>query len=348
MIRDAHTLLARLRTIHAAIRDQVVVACEQTAIQQLSRIVADQAGDVVYAIDRISEEVLLRHFEQLGHDWSFVLIAEGVGEDGVLIFPPGSDPDTVELRIIIDPIDGTRGLMYQKRPAWILTGVAPNRGSATSLDDIELALQTEIPLVKQHLSDSFWALAQHNVEGERFNRITQEHYPLFPQPSQATTIEQGYGGIARFFPGGRAELAAIDDEVVLRLLGPCLPGKVQAFEDQYISTGGQLYELLSGHDRWVADLRPLLSVLHDVGLCCHPYDLCTELIARMAGIIVTDEYERQLSAPLNVTAELSWIGYANTALYQQVAPVLRTLLQEHALLAPEKRDLSKGVDDVVH
>lgn len=348
MIRDAHTLLARLRTIHAEIRDQVVVACEQTAIHQLSRIVADQAGDVVYAIDRISEAVLLRHFEQLGHDWSFVLIAEGVGEDGVLVFPPGSDPDTVELRIIIDPIDGTRGLMYQKRPAWILTGVAPNRGSATSLKDIEVAVQTEIPLVKQHLSDSFWAIATQSVEGERFNRMTQERYPLFPQPSQATTIEQGYGGISRFFPGGRAELAAIDDEVVLRLLGPCLPGKVQAFEDQYIATGGQLYELLSGHDRWIADLRPLLSVFQTVGLCCHPYDLCTELIARMAGIIVTDEYEQQLAAPLDVTTEISWIGYANTALYQQVAPVLHTLLRERSLLAPGKRNPSNGGDDVVH
>ena len=348
MIRDASLLLTRLRTIHEAIRDKVVIACEHTAIQQLSRIVADQAGDVVYAIDRISEEVLLHHFEQLGHEWSFVLIAEGVGEDGVLVFPPGRNPDDVELRIIIDPIDGTRGLMYQKRPAWILTGVAPNRGTATSLRDIEIALQTEIPLVKQHLSDSFWVLAQQRVEGERYNRLTQERYPLTPQPSRATTIEQGYSGIARFFPGGRAQLAAIDDEIVRRVLGPNLPGKVQAFEDQYISTGGQLYELLSGHDRWIADVRPLLSVLQSVGLCCHPYDLCTELIARMAGIIVTDEHEQQLSAPLDVTSELAWMGFANTALYQQVAPVLHTLLQEHALLEPGKRDVSKGADDVVY
>ena len=42
--------------------------------------------------------------------------------------------------------------MYQKRPAWILTGVAPGPGPST-LADIELAVQTEIPLVKQHLCD---------------------------------------------------------------------------------------------------------------------------------------------------------------------------------------------------
>jgi len=41
------------------------------------------------------------------------------------------------------------------------------------------------------------------------------------------------------------ELAAIDDEVVEAVLGPPQPGKAQLFEDQYICTGGQLYELMS-------------------------------------------------------------------------------------------------------
>lgn len=74
MIRDSQQLLARIRTIQAAIRDQVIVTCEQTAIEHLSRVVAEQAGDTIYALDRISEDILLNHFEQLGRDWSFVLI----------------------------------------------------------------------------------------------------------------------------------------------------------------------------------------------------------------------------------------------------------------------------------
>ena len=63
------------------------------------------------------------------------------------------------------------------------------------------------------------------------------------------------------------------------------------FEDQYISSGGQLYELMAGHDRFVADLRPLFERRRAGGaaLCCHPYDLCTELIARELGVLVTDE-----------------------------------------------------------
>ena len=48
---------------------------------------------------------------------------------------------------------------------------------------------------------------------------------------------------------------------------------------------------MAGHDRFVADLRPLFERRRAGGaaLCCHPYDLCTELIARELGVLVTDE-----------------------------------------------------------
>ncbi len=330
MIRNIHSLLTRILSIHAEMRNGVVQSCESTPPEQLAAIVAEQAGDTIFAIDRISEELLLHHFEQLGEEWSFVLIAEGLGEDGKRVFPCGIEPDQAELRIIIDPIDGTRGLMYQKRPAWILTGVAPNRGEDTHLADIELAIQTEIPLIKQHLCDTLWASAGGGVQAERYNRLTNTSVPLYPRPSQASTIAQGYGGIARFFPGNRAILAAIEDAVIEQALGPVQQGKAQSFEDQYISTGGQLYELIMGHDRWIADLRPLVA-LHP-GLCCHPYDLCTELIAREAGIFVMNEKGQRLSAPLDVTTGIAWIGYANSAISMQIAPLLRAAIVQKELI----------------
>ena len=111
--------------------------------------------------------------------------------------------------------------------------------------------------------------------------------------------------MSRFFPGARDVLAAIDDEVATAVLGPPLEGKAACFEDQYISTGGQLYELMAGHDRYVADLRPLLQgVLHDRGLphplCCHPYDLCTILIAEELGLAITGPTGAPLDAPLDL------------------------------------------------
>ena len=162
--------------------------------------------------------------------------------------------------VLVDPIDGTRGLMYQKRSAWILTGVAPLRpGIAPTLADIELAVQTEIPLVKQHLADALWATKGEGAHAERYDRITKERRPLRLAPSRATTIAQGFGCVARFFPAPATSSGPSTTTLVEQVLGPPEAGRAQAFEDQYISTGGQLYELVIGHDRWMADLRPLLG-----------------------------------------------------------------------------------------
>ncbi|MCX6015026.1 MAG: inositol monophosphatase, partial [Chloroflexales bacterium] len=227
-----------------------------------------------------------------------------------------------------------RGLMYQKRPAWILTGVAQYRGTRTNLRDITMALMTEIPLVKQHLCDTLWAIAGKSALATRFNRITKTTQPLPIRPSQATTILNGFGNIARFFPGERARLAAVDDMLTTQLLGEAPQGRALSFEDQYISTGGQLYEILMGHDRWLADVRPLLlppEQRHGETpmLCCHPYDMCTELIAREAGVIVCKANGQPLDAPLDVHSGVSWVAIANIALAVRLLPALQNALQTH-------------------
>jgi fructose-1,6-bisphosphatase/inositol monophosphatase family enzyme len=245
-------------------------------------------------------------------------------------------------RIIVDPIDGTRGLMYQKRSAWVLTGVAVNKGVETNLADIEMALQTEIPLVKQHLSDAVWAIKGQGAHAERINRLTGERSPLRLQPSNAPTLAHGYASVARFFPGARDELAAIDDEIIIAALGPVQQGKAHCFEDQYASSGGQLYELLSGHDRFIADLRPLMEGIMQkrglaLGICCHPYDVCTELIARESGVVVTDAIGEPLRARLSVEPDVAWVGYANQNIRAQIEPLLQAALQRRGLFRPESQ-----------
>jgi fructose-1,6-bisphosphatase/inositol monophosphatase family enzyme len=337
VIPDPDELLAQLRAIHATIRDTVVFATERQSLEQLAVAVAEEGGDTIFAIDRVSEGVLLQHFATLAERWPMVLIAEGLGESGRAVLPEGADEAEAQVQVIVDPIDGTRGLMYQKRPAFILTGVAPNRGRQTSLADIELALMTEVPLVKQHLCDQLWARRGEGVGGERLNRLTGVAEPLAPRPSQATSLLQGFGSISRFFPGARDVLAAIEEELIAEVLGPQPAGAALAFEDQYISTGGQLYELLMGHDRWVADIRPLIEPIlaergRALGICCHPYDICTELIAREAGLLVTDATGQALDAPLDVHSPVSWAGYANQRIAALVAPALRGILVERGLL----------------
>jgi fructose-1,6-bisphosphatase/inositol monophosphatase family enzyme len=333
----SHPLLSPIRKLHAQIRDAVVKACERTSMDTLAGVAREQEGDTIYAIDSISEELIVEFFERevAPHD-ALVLIAEGL-EGGQIVLPRGTKENEAKWRVIVDPIDGTRGIMYQKRSAWVLTGVAPNRGPQTNLKDIELAVQTEIPLIKQHLCDSTWAIRGEGVQAERTNRLNGEVQPLHLKPSNASTIAHGFAMVARFFPGAREELAALDEEIVLGALGPVQPGKAHCFEDQYASTGGQIFELMAGHDRFVADLRPLMEAgLHKrgltLGICCHPYDICTELIARELGVIMTDPAGNSLQSPLAVEPDVAWVGYANPQIRAQIEPLLHAALRKRGLL----------------
>jgi fructose-1,6-bisphosphatase/inositol monophosphatase family enzyme len=334
---NLNDLLAIIRRLHDEIRDQVVAVCEQSALENLSQVAKEEEGDTIYAVDRVSEALIIDFFErEVAPQDGIVLIAEGL-EGGQITLPRGMQDSDAGWRIIVDPIDGTRGLMYQKRSAWVLTGVAPNKGVETDLADIELAVQTEIPLVKQHLCDSLWAIRGEGANVERFNRLTGERQAVHLRPSQAPTIEHGYAGIARFFPGAREELAAIDEEIVFGALGAVKPGKAHCFEDQYASTGGQLYELASGHDRFIADLRPLMEKrLRErglsLGICVHPYDICTELIARELGVIVTDENGERLRARLAVEPDVAWAGFANADIQAQIEPLLQAALQKRGMI----------------
>ena len=325
-------LLPLLLDLHRQVRDEIVAAAERQDLDALAAIDRDDHGDTIYAIDVAAERVLSMFVAGLAHTHSFVLIAEGLA-GGRRCYPEGIDEGAARWRIIVDPIDGTRGLMYQKRSAWILTAVAPNHGPATSLRDVVLAVQTEIPVVKQHLCDQLWALRGGGAQAVRYDRLARVSTPLHLRPSRAPTIAHGYASIARFFPGARDELAAIDDAIILAALGPYGEGKAHCFEDQYASTAGQLYELMAGHDRFIADLRPLMRPLLaqrglPPALACHPYDVCCALIAAESGVIVTDASGRPLDTTLTVGEDVAWVGYANADIRAQIEPLLQRALRE--------------------
>ena len=330
-------LLPAIRRLHDRIRQRVLEATEQRSSEDLSRVVADEGGDLVFAIDRVSEAELLEFVgEELASREPVVLVAEGL-PGGETVLPDGADPADCRWRIIVDPIDGTRCLIYQKRSGWVLTGVAPNRGEATGLQDICLAVQTELPILKQHLCDQLWAIRGQGAGAVRYDRLTDEAVPLKLRPTRAESIQFGYASVARFFPGLRDVLAAIDDQVVRGALGPQPPGGTTTFEDQYPSTSGQVYNLLSGADRFIADLRPLLRGLaaergESLGHCCHPYDICTLLIAEELGVSITAPTGGPLAAPLDVETDVAWVGYANDAIRRQVEPVLLDVLKKRGLI----------------
>ncbi|HEV8234207.1 MAG TPA: hypothetical protein VGP84_06390 [Gemmatimonadaceae bacterium] len=333
----ADRLVEPLLRIHDRIRDAVIEACERQSSEQLAAVVAESPSDsdTIYSIDRVGEEIFVDGLAELARREPIHLVGEGL-PGGSLVLPNGVDERACRWSVLIDPIDGTRGLMYQKRSAWILTGVAPNHGDSTRLRDIVFAVQTELPLVKQHLSDQLWAVRGRGVEAWRYDRLSCARERVSLRPSTAAGIGHGFATLVRFFPGARDVLAAIDDDIAQALV-PATPGKAGCFEDQYLSTGGQLYELIAGHDRFIADLRPLMQSVRSArglpaGLCCHPYDLCTALIAEEAGVILTDSSGAPADAPFDAVADVAWVGYANERIRTAVEPVLQNALHRRGLL----------------
>lgn len=292
-------------------------------------MVAVTAADTIYRVDRIGEEAILDWFAaHWPAAWPVEIVMEGLEEDGAVTFPHGTPVARTRWRCILDPIDGTRGLMHDKRSAWSLAALAPQRGAKTSLADIVVAAMTEIPTTRQWRADQLSAVKGRGVQAQAVNVLTGERRRMAIAPSRARDCRGGFAALSRFFPEGKALLAGLEERLWRELYGGGNPAGPLVFDDQYICTGGQLHELVAGHDRFLADLRPLAFRKLRIASAptCHPYDICTALIAREAGCVIEAPMGGPLRAPLDTTTPVAWAGYANARLARHIRPVLRRLI----------------------
>jgi len=331
-LEDMRRLLCRMQD---EIRDELVRTRDEEALEQLSSVVAVTPSDTIYRIDRVGEEAILDWLRQRWPArWPMELVMEGLeGREPVLV-PQDTAPDSVRLCCIIDPIDGTRGLMYDKRSAWVLSGIAPRAPGVARLCDIAVAAMSEIPTAKQRLADQVSAvrgLGPGGIRAERVNLDTKQRRPFDARPSTATDLRGGFASFARFFPQGKGLLAEFEECLWNHLYVPEYHGDPLIFDDQYICSGGQLFQLLTGRDRMLGDLRPLaLAKLGlESALACHPYDVCTALIAQEAGCPIGDPQGRPLDAPLDTVTPVAWIGFANRELEAHVRPALDEVLERY-------------------
>jgi fructose-1,6-bisphosphatase/inositol monophosphatase family enzyme len=326
---DHQSAVDRLVTFQAQVRDVIIASRKSAGLHEVSHATS---ADTIYKIDTAVEPILDAFCAEWAKTTPLVLVAEGAenekGEEGLVIYPRGSREEDAKIRLIVDPIDGTRGIMYDKRAAWALAGVAPNKGNNTRLRDIEVAVMTELPTSKMGFGDVLSAIKGRGARGMRVSLSTSASEPLAIQPSTATGIDHGFASVANFFPGTKRLASELMEHLVANLIGPPDVTKATVFDDQYISTGGQFYELIVGHDRFNADLRPVFYRMQGQpeGLCCHPYDCASMLIAEEAGVVLTDEAGNPLDGPLDVTSGISWVGYANPRLRDRIQPHLASFL----------------------
>jgi hypothetical protein len=313
-----------LRTMHERIRAAVREELESHEKSFLSGEAHHGVGDVSFQIDVRPEEIVTQTFNNAPE--AVVVICEGLGRN---VFPAGAREGEAAWCVIVDPLDGSREISYKKRSAWVLSGVAPAR-SCPTLADIVWAIQTEVPLVSQTTGLVLTASKGRPTVLESFDLTTgciaERGRGL--HPSTATTVRGGYAVFADYFGGSHMVTARIADLVLDHALGPVGPGEALAFNDQYLSTAGCMYLIACGTYRFYADLRPVAARLlarsgRNVGLCAHPYDLCTYLIAQQAGVLITDPAGAPLSYALATDVECGWVGYANRCIRDEMeAPLL--------------------------
>lgn len=320
---DHRTLVPRLRALQTQIRRSLRNHMEAQATEVLARPVRDDEGDTIFGIDVAVEETLLQFCEEWGREQHFRLLGEGLPREGVELGSPGLGGPT--FRLMVDPIDGTRGLMFDKRSAWCLMGCAVDRGDETRLQDVEVAVMTELPTTRQNVSDVIWAVAGLGAQAERHDLVRGTEVALPIVPSGARDVRHGFATVANFFPGGKGLIAELDEAILRRAMGGWNPEKAEVYCDQYICTGGQLAEVMLGRDRFVLDVRPLIYEKLGVAsaLACRPYDLCTWMIGQEAGCVVCDPFGQPLDAPLDITTNMSFACYANQALADQLIPIVR-------------------------
>ena len=329
----------RLANLGLAVQCRIASMLQDTfraGSHSLAEAVAEEGGDRIYAIDREVEPILEAEIAKWPAEcFPLLLIAEGLGEDGRRVFGGATKP--IRFHVIVDPIDGTRMLMYDKRSAWFLAAVAEAQGEATSLADSVASVLVELPTSRQTLTDVFLATRETPTRGIRVEvgsvPAALDSGIEFPvQPSTAGDLQDGFLTVSSFFPGTR-RLAAELAERIAEETGMVSPIP-NLFDDQYISTGGQMVQLMTGRDRCVLDLRPNFNaILGRTGkerfIESHPYDLSGLLAMKQSGVVVTESRGKDLDAPLDVNTGVSWCGYANESLRDLIAPIVCRFLDEH-------------------
>src|SRR6185295_13600779 len=97
-------LIDPLKRMHSIIRDAVVKSFERSAIEDMAAIAREEEGDTIYAVDRVSEDLLIDFFQkEIASVIPIVLIAEGL-PSGKVTLPEGVDEKETKWRIIVDPI----------------------------------------------------------------------------------------------------------------------------------------------------------------------------------------------------------------------------------------------------
>ncbi|MCA9001482.1 MAG: hypothetical protein KDB61_06135 [Planctomycetes bacterium] len=332
MHENVHRLRPALRDLAARIRRIARGAPSALDSPTAAHPVGMGSGDVTFPPDALTEECVESWFREQARIAPLSVLTEdtgwrhrgpGPGPGGWRELP---DFDHGEPRVCIDPIDGTRPLMFDLRPAWTVIGVAGPGSGVLLQSQVELGLVTEIPT---RLAG--WARELEAVRGEG---CSLEEIPLFDQvagearnlrPIDDARVDHGHFPFFSYHPDVRPVAQSIARDFFERLRTKEGARIEHCYDDQYTSSGGQLALLAMGQYTMIADLRPWLRDPHGrVSQCAKPYDVSGAVVCAMeAGCSVLHGSGGTLDFPLDTETPVGFLGFAGPRTRDRLLPHLR-------------------------
>ncbi|MEL6712954.1 MAG: inositol monophosphatase family protein [Planctomycetota bacterium] len=320
-----------LLDVCARIRAAVLAATEGGATEALSAVVGAGAGDRTFGIDVVAERAAEKWFEESARRGPLSLLTEDAGWRHAGPDGPLDGFDHGGPRVVLDPIDGTRHLMHDLRPAWVVAGAAPPGPGAPRLGDLAVGALAELPCRGAARARE---LAAVRGGGARI-RETALGTVASPTPwsalrvgGQSARLDGGFLPFFGFEPRCRAAAQALAARVFARLEAELGIDPESVLDDQYISSGGQLALLALGTYHAVVDARVSLGRAHGLGTrTAKPYDVAGAiLVAEEAGAVVAGLDGAPLDFPLDAETPVEFAGYANRATADVLGAAVRAEL----------------------
>jgi fructose-1,6-bisphosphatase/inositol monophosphatase family enzyme len=297
---------------------------------EVQRPVGQGVGDLTYALDEATENVLEAWFEQQACRAPLSLFSEDrgwrhLGPDGAGSCQTLPGFDHGGARLMVDPVDGTRNLMADIRSAWTVLSLCGPGQHQPSLSNVEVALLAELP---DSRAARYRLMGAKRGAGAWFElRDLTTDALIKSQPLVADEDDRpdhGYFSIFRYTPAMRPRLAQVEADFFVRLAEHEQADLRNCFDDQYISNGGQLALLSLGTYRMIADLRGHFAKEFKLAVTTSKaYDCAGAiLIAREAGCAVLAPLGKTLDFPLDGSTPVSFVGFANRSTAKRLAPHL--------------------------
>ena len=326
---DGSTDLAPLLALCAEIRDAARGALVSRSARELSEPVRRGVGDVTFGLDEVTERAVDAWFARAAAAGPLSLLTEDSGwrHRGPAGDLPGFDHGGP--RIALDPVDGTRNLMADLRPAWTVVSVAGPGPDQPRLADLTYGIVSELPVttagryrVVRAAAGGPCLLELRDLAGDEL---------LEGRELRADTDDRPDGGYFPFFrydARQRPAIAAVEATFFELLRAREGADLHRCFDDQWCCAAGQLVALMLGTYRMTVDVRARIARLDGIpATTVHPYDIAgAVLCARAVGCVVEDAEGAPLDFPIDCATQVDLVAWVNAATRRRLLPHLKRAL----------------------